>query len=359
MIVVSHGKDIIKSTIDALTASDIDCYLNREFSVALKPNLVVARPASGGATTHPEVLEAIIIFLKEYGIKSIRIIESSWVGDSTKRAYTNCGYTYLTNRYGVPLIDLKDDNNVKLSSDNYSIKVCREALETDFLINVPVLKAHGQARLTCCMKNLKGCIPDSEKRRFHMLGLHKPIAELNRLIKVGYNVIDGICGDLTFEEGGTPVESNKIIVGRSAFLLDSYCAGLIGYSPEEIGYLSYGKQIGLGEFFSSEDELIELNTEEKSSVNMMSSRVSDRYAKMIKEESACSACYSSLLYALHRYNPRAKNLETIHIGQGFRGISEDGIGIGNCTCLFSKNIPGCPPSAVEIYEALQQFSNPG
>ncbi|HPK72359.1 MAG TPA: DUF362 domain-containing protein, partial [Vicinamibacterales bacterium] len=58
------------------------------------------------------------------------------------------------------------------------VKICNRALDAGFLINMPVLKGHCQTRLTCALKNLKGCIPDTEKRRFHALGLHKPIAAL-------------------------------------------------------------------------------------------------------------------------------------------------------------------------------------
>ena len=250
MIIVTYGNNIVKNTYDTLTASDIGAYLKSDYSVSIKPNLVVARPAYDGATTHPEVVEGIILFLKDFGVSKIKIIESSWVGDSTKRAYKNCGYEGLSREYNIPLIDLKSDSCTTLTYGKYSIDICSEALATDFLINVPVLKAHCQTRMTCCMKNLKGCIPDSEKRRFHSLGLHEPIAVLSKLIKTGYCVIDGICGDLSFEEGGTPVEANRIIAGRDPLLLDSYCAELIGYRPDEIEYLSYGKKIGVGEYYS-------------------------------------------------------------------------------------------------------------
>jgi len=357
MIVVSHGKDIVKSTLGALYASDIKEYLKPSFSVAIKPNLVVPHPSSDGATTHTEVVEGIILFLREYGIKDIRIIESSWIGAATKRAFDICGYEELARRYNIPLVDLKKDDSTKMTSGSFSTRVCNEVLNTDFLINVPVLKAHGQTRLTCCMKNLKGCIPDSEKRRFHVLGLNKPIAELSRIIKVGYNVIDGICGDLTFEEGGNPVEANRIIVGRSAFLLDSYCAGLIGYIPEEIGYLEYGKKIKLGEYFTAKEELIEINLDQKEASVAKSTRVAERYKDIISENSACSACYSSLLYALHRYGYKARNLGPIHIGQGYKGVEGEGIGIGNCTKGFSICIAGCPPSANSIYETLKDLGS--
>ena len=35
------------------------------------------------------------------------------------------------------------------------------------------------------------------------MGLHKPIAYLNKAIKQHLIIVDGIMGDLNFEEGGT------------------------------------------------------------------------------------------------------------------------------------------------------------
>ncbi|MDR2571386.1 MAG: DUF362 domain-containing protein [Oscillospiraceae bacterium] len=352
MIIITYGSDITKNTYDTLVASDIGTYLDKNYSVSLKPNLVVPGPASNGAVTHPEVVEGVILYLKDFGVKKIKIIESSWVGDSTKRAYRFCGYEYLTSKYDVPLIDLKSDKCTTLKHSGYEIKVCNEALNTDFLINIPVLKAHCQTRLTCCLKNLKGCIPDSEKRRFHTLGIHKPVAVLNALIKTGYCVVDGICGDLTFEEGGTPVESNRIIAGRDPLMIDSLCAELIGYHPDEIEYLSYGKKIGLGNYYTNDTKTVELNAQNKYSADIRSIRTADKYKSIINEDAACSACYSSLIYALHRQRGRVNTSDKIHIGQGFKQKNGQGIGIGTCTKGFSKNVPGCPPKATEIIKAL-------
>ena len=349
MITINYSPNIIQSTIENLQASDISSYLKTNMNVAIKPNLVLAAPASDGATTHPKVVEGIIIFLKDYGIKNIEIIESSWVGDNTKRAYKICGYEDLSKKYNVPLHDLKDDSCTTLAHGDLSMSLCNKALNTDFLINVPVLKSHCQTRLTCNMKNLKGCIPDSEKRRFHTLGLHKPIAALNALMKTGYCVVDGICGDLTFEEGGNPVESNRIIAGHNPLLVDSYCAELIGYSPDEIGYLTYGKEMGLGEFFTADTKVVELNPDNKP---IRASRVADKYSKFVNENSACSACYSALIYALHRNRGQVSG--KIHIGQGFKGKTGKGIGVGNCTCGFEKSVAGCPPKATDIFEMLQK-----
>ncbi|MCL2398777.1 MAG: DUF362 domain-containing protein [Defluviitaleaceae bacterium] len=363
MITINYGKNWVKTTYDTLAKSDINSYLSKGMVVSIKPNLVIPSPPNNGATTHPEVLEGIIQFLNDFGIQKIQIMESSAVGYSTQKAYKVCGYEYLEKKYGVTLIDLKNSNFKTLRPDDplyngLEIQIAEEALNAEFLINVPVLKAHCQTRLTCCMKNLKGCIPEKEMRRFHTLGLHKPIAALASLLPIHYNVIDGICGDLTFEEGGSPIEANRIIAGRNPVLLDSYCAELIGYKPESIGYLAYARNSDIGEFYSPETTVIELNSNQKPIHQQKANRLSKQYHnKNIKENAACSVCYASLMFALHQVGGTADTInKKICIGQGFKGKTSksiDVIGIGNCTCGYDTYVAGCPPKAVDIIEVIQ------
>ncbi|MCL2045839.1 MAG: DUF362 domain-containing protein [Oscillospiraceae bacterium] len=355
MIVVTYGTKITENTYDTLCASDIGSYLKENMSVAIKPNLVTPRPADDGATTHPELVEGIILFLRDFGIKSIKIIESSWYGDKTKEAFQVCGYNELSKKMDVPLIDLKSDSWEKRSYLGTDINICMEALNTDFLINAPVLKAHSQTRLTCCMKNLKGCIPDSEKRRFHTLDLHMQIAILNKLLPTGYCVVDGICGDLSSEEGGQPVAANRIVAGRDPLTIDSYGAELIGYKPDDIKYLTYAKDMGLGDYYSTLTTLIELGGEAKPVFDAVGKHTADRFKGFIDEKSACSPCYAALVFALHKIGKYTFN-EKLHIGQGYKGINSIGIGIGNCAKGYSCNVAGCPPKATDIIELLENLT---
>ena len=355
MIAINYGRNWSRTTYETLAVSDVKSYLKIGMSVSIKPNLVLPSPPCDGATTHPEVVEGIIRFLLDFGINKIQVMESSAIGYSTRKAFKICGYEFLEKKYGVTLVDLKNASSRTLTHSGIDIQIAESALNTDFLINVPVLKAHCQTRLTCCMKNLKGCIPEKEMRRFHTLGLHKPIAALACLLKVHYNVVDGICGDLSFEEGGSPIEANRILAGRDPLLMDSYCAGLIGYKPEDIDYLNYGRESGLGEFFSSRTKIVELNIDQKPTLQNKISRLSERYhSGNIKEDAACSVCYASLIFALHRMGGRTSR--KICIGQGFRGKGSDLVnvlGIGKCTQNFTEFVPGCPPKAVDIMDLLR------
>ena len=356
MITVNYGKEWVKATYDTLVASDIKECLTPKMSVAIKPNMVVPRPPSEGATTHAEVVEGIIRFLKDTGIKDIQIMESAAVGYSTKNVYRVCGYDDLQKRYNVPLVDLKNAPADTLRHSGLDIRIAKAALETDFLINVPVLKSHCQTRLTCCLKNLKGCISESEMKRFHTLGLHKPIAALAALLPVHYCVVDSICGDLTFEEGGTPLEANRIIAGQNPVMIDSYCAELIGLIPEEITYLQLAKEAGLGEFFTENTKVVELNADQKPLKQQKSMRLSERYQDYIEEDKACSVCYASLIFALYRTGgwTGTGNSEKICIGQGFKGKDSNRLGIGSCCRNFENYVEGCPPKAVDIMKVLRK-----
>ncbi|NLM39600.1 MAG: DUF362 domain-containing protein [Firmicutes bacterium] len=323
--------------------------LNPQWSYGIKPNLVVAKPSESGATTDPAVVEGIITYLKDHGCHRITILESSWVGDSTERAFTVCGYRELAERYDVELIDLKKDPAVKVRQGAFELEICQSVVELDYLINVPVLKAHCQTRLTCALKNLKGCIPDREKRRYHTLGLHRPIAALNKVLRQNLIVVDGIVGDLTFEEGGTPVNMHRVIVGNDPVAVDSYCAGLLGLTPNDVEYITYAAELGVG---STSFEVEELN--EGTASSFAPSPTASQLRLHFTEKNACSACVGSLMHALYRF--RGEPPVELHIGQGYREQAAPGLGIGTCTRLFADHVPGCPPTARAILDKLKELA---
>ncbi|QHQ61229.1 DUF362 domain-containing protein [Anaerocolumna sedimenticola] len=354
-IFINYGTNLQKMTYELMEAANIAGRLNTTMKIGIKPNLVVSRPADGGATTHPEIVEGIIRYLQAYGINNITILEGSWVGDSTQLAFKNCGYTALAEKYGVKLHDTKKDKAVQVKSKGTSLNVCESALNMDYLINVPVLKGHCQTGMTCCMKNLKGCIPDSEKRRFHTMGLDKPIALLNTVLRPDLHIVDSVCGDLSFEEGGNPIVANRIMLGFDPLLLDSFGAQLMGFKPDEIEYIRIGKAYGIGKYADADTKELELGTENRPKTGVSHSNTVKKLSKFIEADSACSACYAALVYALDRAG--GIRGESIKIGQGYRGKKCAGIGVGNCTKGCQTYVMGCPPKASDIVDFIKNNQN--
>jgi len=334
-----------------LEASGAGYLFKPGMKVALKPNLVVAKPASSGATTSPHVVAGTIEFLRDCGVTDITIMESAWAGDSTERAWQVCGYRELEKKYGVRLLDLKKDRTRTFSVDGMKIEVCASPLEVDRLVNMPVLKGHCQTVMTCALKNLKGCIPDGEKRRFHTIGLHRPIAALNLAIRPDFILVDALCGDLSFEEGGNPLEMNALIAGSDPVKIDSYGASLMNISPSEIEHLRLAEKMGIGVAEFSQENIITVGDRQIPARPNALPGAARHLAQYVEERDACSVCYAGLIHALYRMKNQGKLRELkgkIHIGQGFKGISGKGIGYGECSGGFDTVIPGCPPKGVEL-----------
>ena len=352
--VIYGSQNIQRMAYELMDAMDVAAELGKDARIALKPNFAVSKPADSGATTHPEVAEGVLQYLIERGFHNISIMEGSWAGADTKTSFRVCGYEALAKQYGIPLYDLKQDSFVERQAGGLTLKVCRKPLlETDYLINLPVLKAHCQTNLTCALKNLKGCIPDSEKRRFHSLGLMKPIACLSKILRPNLTIVDAICGDLTFEEGGHPVPMDRLIGGVDPVLLDSYGAELLGFSVEDIGYLPLAERLGVGSTDVTRATIHEHHAEKKQQTLFQASGVARELAGHVVADSACSVCYGSLIHALQRLRENGKRLPAaVHIGQGFRGKSGNGIGIGNCTAGFARYLKGCPPTAKAMADFL-------
>ena len=200
-ILAIYGTEYKEMTKRLLEEADLASRIpDQECHIGIKPNLVSPTEPSWGATTHPEIVAGIIEYLQERGFKDLVILEGSWVGDKTEDTARLCGYYDLSEKYGVEFLDMQKDAYETYDCQGLELNICDEAMKLDFLINVPVMKGHCQTKITCALKNMKGLIPNSEKRRFHAMGLHKPIAHLATGIHQDFIVVDNICGDWDFED---------------------------------------------------------------------------------------------------------------------------------------------------------------
>ena len=347
-----YGQDACGMTRALLEKANAIALVPEGRSVALKPNLVIAGTPESGATTHPGVLSGAIEYFHANGVKDISIIEGSWVGDETMRAMRRAGYDEVCSKYDVPFFDLKKDKTRDIETAIGPISVCCRALDSGLLVNLPVLKGHCQTVMTCALKNLKGCLPDREKRRFHSLGLTRPIAALGAALRPRLTLVDSICGDLDFEEGGNPVQTNRMYLGTDAVQLDAYGCALMGLSLKRVPYIELAEEYGGGSTKLNAEDIVNLNEPEESIPYPRPSGLVAGLTKGVQQDCACSACFAGLVRALHA--SRRGRPGNICIGQGWRGKSFDGLGIGNC-CRGAKDyVPGCPPTASEIVQKLDR-----
>ena len=353
------GRDYRALTRRLLQAANLGELLPQEVTVGIKPNLVSPTPASWGATTHPEVVAGIVDYLREQGVRRIVVLEGSWVGAKTSESFVECGYVDLARELDLELWDMQQDSASIRDCAGMELSICAKVSALDFLINVPVLKGHCQTKLTCALKNLKGLIPNREKRRFHALGLHKPIAHLAAGVRPDFTVVDHICGDLNCEDGGHPMERNCLMAALDPVLVDAYACSLLGMETSEVPYIGMAESLGAGcadlrrlQLISLGDEVCEELARDESLVELKDA---------VQEVESCSACYAYLLPALDMLRQEGllgalldKVQGKICIGQGYRGKG-GAVGIGQCTRGFDFYVKGCPPTETEIYSALKAY----
>jgi uncharacterized protein (DUF362 family) len=222
--------------LDGLKASD---------KVLLKPNILWGGrkpdPPYGRVTTST-IVGYVLQMLRDRGCSEIAVgegaISNKELGSTTVQGFDWSGIGKVATRYGAKLIDFNSEPYEKVELDGVRVRISKWALESDFLIDLPVLKAHRQTKISLGMKNLKGCLALKSKQRFHRHDLNKMIALLNMKIRPSLTIIDGIYG---LEKGpdflGIPHRMDLIIAGKDVFSCDIVGAMVIGILPDEVEHL--------------------------------------------------------------------------------------------------------------------------
>jgi uncharacterized protein (DUF362 family) len=363
-VTVIHG-DQIDLMIEQITAvNDVLNAVHSQDTVLIKPNLVVSRREWAGVNTDPRVVEAIVKVLKARGISRIIVGDGAGMGYNASKAMQICGYHDIAKRYDLKLVDLEKDRFISLpvpmEGPFINLEIAQTVIDCDFLINVPVMKAHGQTLITCSLKNLKGVMPRAMKTGFHGVDLDKAIAQLASVVTPDLIIVDGIQGDLFSETGHNPVRMERILSGTNPVEVDSVVADMLGYSPRTIRHIAFSADAGLG--------LCDLN---RIKVKALNQPINDqpipppvhfweKFPCRIEAEGACSTCMGNLLFALQRLNEKGLLSEGQHFLTGQKVVlpqesTDTTIAVGQCAVKSAAadiQIDKCPPSAGTIYRNI-------
>ena len=243
-----------REAVDACKGLEV---LPRNSRVFIKPNIVfwtreVAFPKWGVITTS-RVVEDMVLLLKERGIDDIMIGEGPTMAhpkdvDTPAHAFESLGYRTLEQRYGVRCINVHERpfDRVDLGDDVH-LRMNRDLLESDFLVNLPVLKTHAQTVVSLGTKNLKGALDIPSRKKCHSADPHRDlndmISRLPDVIPPSFTLLDGI---YTNARGpgfdGKIRRSNLLIAGGDLLSTDMVGAEVLGYNPGEVPYLSIAAQ---------------------------------------------------------------------------------------------------------------------
>ena len=248
VVFIKKGTDGRKLAYETLTEMAAEEILEQCDRILIKPNITVAMPASTGVTTHVSIVEGILQFMSEMGIKNAVIGEGG--GCDITQAYEELGFAKIARKYDVPLADFNKEPEIAvkvpepLVQDEFGL--ARTVTECDCIINVPCLKVHKwESRITLCMKNMMGCI--ARNRSIMHRDFNRRLMDLLKVTdKCRVNIIDGIVGREGDEIGGSSVGAGVIIASRDSVAADAVGAAVMGFSEGEVGHIPLAEQYGFG-----------------------------------------------------------------------------------------------------------------
>ena len=219
--------------------------------IGIKANLVSMMKPEAAATTHPELLKALVDMLKERGAEPV-------IGDSpgglytaayVNRVYHAAGMQYtgaqLNSDYGTKEVTLPQAVTAKTATVTDWLHHC------DGIINFCKLKSHGMMGMSAAAKNLFGTIPGTMKPEYHFRfpdprDFANMLIDLDEYWKPRLHLVDAV----TAMEGngptaGTPRQMGCVLAGENPHKLDLLCARLIGLEAKEVPTLDAAMQRGL------------------------------------------------------------------------------------------------------------------
>ncbi|TFF63730.1 MAG: DUF362 domain-containing protein, partial [Promethearchaeota archaeon] len=222
------------------------------------PNLLIAKPPERAATTHPEIVRAIIKWIQQFNPLKIYVSDSSGGKEQgvTERCMKASGIQKVCEEEGVSCISFeKTERKIYEVQDPLEMKsfVGSQLLEdVDLIINLPKIKTHGQCTLTCCIKNMFGTILRINKAKTHaqypfLDRFSAALADIYSVSKPQLTVVDGyLCQEGDGPSKGDVVKMDLILAGFDGVALDSVVSHIIGLDPKEVVHIVKAKEKGLG-----------------------------------------------------------------------------------------------------------------
>jgi uncharacterized protein (DUF362 family) len=251
-LVVAHGEDpetMVRQGMKAL--GGIERFMKPGANVIIKPNICVGYHSHEyAATTNPWVVAALVNICLEAGAGSVRVMDYPF-GGSAEQAYqiSEIGDAVIAAggvmevMQAIKYVNMDIPNAVRLKE----VTLYPDILDADLLINVPIAKNHGMAKLTLGLKNLMGTMRNREK--IHP-SFEDNLVDLATIVKPQLTIIDGMRTLMAHGPTGGNLDDvkiqNTLIFSHDIVAADSYATRLFDMTPADVPYILSAADRGLG-----------------------------------------------------------------------------------------------------------------
>lgn len=218
--------------------------------VLLKPNLLTGSRPQKECVTRPELVYCVAKLVLEAGGKPF-LGDSPAFGSLRGVAQSN-GYLPFLEDLNIPLIEFHGKPYQTFNENFHHLRLSKETMDADVIINLPKLKSHVQLTLTMGVKNLFGCVPGKMKAWWHLEAgknsqrFAEMLVETARTIDPDLTILDGIIG----HEGAGPSNGEPRFLGVLAasphvFALDRAILEIIQVDPSQVPTVSESIRLGI------------------------------------------------------------------------------------------------------------------
>jgi len=220
--------------------------------------------------THPDAIRGVLDFMKNLTDETIVIGESTASPKGTGFVFEEYGYCPLEKEYKAKLQDLnllgyKTEWILSEKKHALDIKIIDAFLDPkNYFISLARMKSHNCVVATLSLKNMLLSAPlnlnekqagyisnQFEKAKMHQggpIGINYNMFLLSQKVKPDLAIIDGFEGmEGNGPTDGTPVEHGIAVAGTDAVAVDRVGIELMGIKYEDVGYLQWCANAGIGE----------------------------------------------------------------------------------------------------------------
>ncbi|MGA9348500.1 MAG: DUF362 domain-containing protein [Anaerolineae bacterium] len=251
-LVVARGgepEELVQRALAAL--GGMERFVQPGDDVIVKPNICVAyHTYEYAATTNPWVVAALVRLCLEAGARRVRVMDYPF-GGGPEEAYVRSGIQEQVVAAGGEMEIMSRFKfvaaEIPQGLDLRQCDIYDQVLNADVVINVPIAKTHGLARLTLGMKNLMGVI--SDRPAMHR-NLGQRLADLTSRIRPALTVVDAVRILVANGPTGGNLDDVKkmdtVIASPDIVAADSYAATMFGLQPDDLSYVRAAAAMGLG-----------------------------------------------------------------------------------------------------------------
>jgi uncharacterized protein (DUF362 family) len=218
--------------------------------VLLKPNLLTGSRPGKECVTRPEVVYCVAQMVKDAGGKPF-LGDGPAFGSAYGVAKAS-GYLPLIKELRIPIVEFHGASYQTVSDSFNHLRLSKEAMDADVVINLPKVKSHVQLTLTLGVKNLFGCVPGKMKAWWHMEAgkdsdlFGEMLVETARAIDPDLTIVDAIIGhEGNGPSGGEPRHLGVLGASRNVFALDRAMVELLQIDPQRIPTQRAAQGLGL------------------------------------------------------------------------------------------------------------------